>query len=232
VAEKCALWLRDLDAALPTIIVVARDPDGNDIADVRVLVDEELRWSRLDGRPWPLDPGPHHLRLEHAPWRMVERQLVLIETEHNRRVEVVFSRAPSESAPRHSTPLAGRAMPGGTRPGPAAALEDGSSISPVSWVGFSVGAAALVVGTVTGAVSLDRINDIKDRCPNNVCSAADADQYRSAATLARVSTLSFIAAAAGTTVGLVSLFVLRKDDRKDPTLRATLGSGLGLEGRF
>ena len=59
----CVAWLREVDAALPTVIVSARDGAGTDVPDVEVYVDDQLLTSSLDGRPFDVDPGAHRLRV-------------------------------------------------------------------------------------------------------------------------------------------------------------------------
>src|SRR5262245_60901937 len=49
--NECARWIAEVDAAQPTVVFQAREADGRDLAEVRVLIDGELLVDRLDGRP-------------------------------------------------------------------------------------------------------------------------------------------------------------------------------------
>jgi hypothetical protein len=223
-------WLGEVEQSLPTLIVAARDPAGGDLLDVRVWLDGRLLAERLDGRPWPVDPGPHVLRFEAARRLPERRQLLLSETEKNRRIDLVL-REPGEPAPVVGGANGPRASVGPT-PEPSSA----PGIHPVAWSSFAVGAAGLVVGVVTGALGWSRMSAIEERCPGGRCSTAEADDYRDAATLARVSTLGFIAAGAGITVGVVSALALAPPGDAGPEramLEPVLGPGVvGLRGRF
>ncbi|HEY6462313.1 MAG TPA: hypothetical protein VIY73_19230, partial [Polyangiaceae bacterium] len=51
VRDDCTTWLAEVEEELPSIVVHARDAAGNDVADVRVLVDGVKVAERLDGLP-------------------------------------------------------------------------------------------------------------------------------------------------------------------------------------
>lgn len=84
VARSCAQWLRDVDAAMPSIVVGARDEKGADVVDARVLVDGELLADKLDGRLTFIDPGEHLLRLERTGEAPQEQHVVIRASEKNR----------------------------------------------------------------------------------------------------------------------------------------------------
>ncbi|RYE87685.1 MAG: hypothetical protein EOO75_14165 [Myxococcales bacterium] len=93
------------------------------------------------------------------------------------------------------------------RPGRPADSAAVPSLGPtLMWVGFSVGGAALLTGTITGLMSSSRTSDIKDQCAGNVCPASLSGEADSARTLATVSNVSFALAAVGVGVGLYGLF--------------------------
>jgi hypothetical protein len=63
-------WLAEIETELPTIVVRARDGRGADLSEVTVFVDKVKVAERVDGRPIPLDVGPHELRFEKSErWR-------------------------------------------------------------------------------------------------------------------------------------------------------------------
>jgi hypothetical protein len=122
VQNDCTNWAREVDAALPTIVVQAHDAKGNDLTDVRVVVDGKTFATRLDGKPIAVDPGSHALRIERAGATPVERSLVAVQGQKERVIDAELDVAVDHPA---QTPT--------SRPIPL----------PV-WILGGVGAAALV----------------------------------------------------------------------------------------
>ncbi len=229
IAEKCVQWFREVDQALPTIIVVATDPAGNDTAEVRVSVDGKLVAERLDGRPWPIDPGPRLLRFEHRSGKVLEKRLLLTQTHKNRRIKVDFSTV--DSAKPSGTP-AQTSDP--RKPDPP---DRPRRLSPLIYAGFSIAGAGLLVGTITGVVALNKIDGIKESCAEGLCPTEQQDEFRQGATIAHVSTISFITAGAGAAMGLLGLLTTDwSDDNEQPVgfkVQPLLGpTVIGLRGVF
>jgi hypothetical protein len=84
---QCAGWIRELDAAVPTVVVRARR-GAAEVTAVRVLVDGEVRAATLDGAPIAVDPGERRLRLEPEGGAPVERVVAIRAGERLRAVEV------------------------------------------------------------------------------------------------------------------------------------------------
>src|SRR5262245_12861574 len=59
VRAECEGWLEEVESQMPTIVVSALDAAGKDTVEVSVSIDGRRVSDRLDGRPVPLDPGPH-----------------------------------------------------------------------------------------------------------------------------------------------------------------------------
>jgi hypothetical protein len=87
VQSDCGAWLAEVRAEVPSIVVQAHDSQGNDLSDVRVLIDGTTVATQLDGRPIELDPGSHALRLERDGSVPVDRSLLLIASQKARIVE-------------------------------------------------------------------------------------------------------------------------------------------------
>ena len=64
VAENCRVWLTEVERSVPTVVFGARDFEGNEVFDVRVVIDDARAIERLDGHPVSLDPGSHRIRFE------------------------------------------------------------------------------------------------------------------------------------------------------------------------
>jgi hypothetical protein len=104
VVERCVTWLREVDAAMPTIVVAATDSQGRDL-DVlqraRLWVDGAEAPDGLSGRSKSLDPGTHRVRLE-ADGELVEQSIVVRQGEKDRRIELQL---PAKKAPPATKPV-------------------------------------------------------------------------------------------------------------------------------
>src|SRR5262249_23099789 len=61
VRSDCERWLAEIDAAIPSIVYRAEDPNGKDRLDVEVWVDGKRALSHLDGSDMPINPGHHQV---------------------------------------------------------------------------------------------------------------------------------------------------------------------------
>jgi hypothetical protein len=93
VKQSCTKWLRELDESAPTIVVSAKDDQGNDLTDVKVTFDGAPIASQLDGRPLEVDVGEHVLRFDREGSATVEQKLLLRAGEKARVVTVTLKRA-------------------------------------------------------------------------------------------------------------------------------------------
>ncbi len=102
------------------------------------------------------------------------------------------------------------------------------------WVGFGVGAAGFIVGGVTGGVTLGRVSDLDEQCPNRSCPATVQEDLDEAEVISHVSTVGFAVGGLGVAVGVVGLIL--GDSSTDPQqvgLEPWVGPGsAGLRGRF
>ncbi len=57
VKQDCTGWLDEVDRAIPTVVLGARDARGQDLTDVHVAMDGTSLALRLDGKAIPVDPG-------------------------------------------------------------------------------------------------------------------------------------------------------------------------------
>jgi hypothetical protein len=132
VRQDCTQWMTDVVAAMPTVVLGARDAQGHDVIDVRASMDGAPVAGRLDGRPVPVDPGVHLFRFEStAPAGATAETRVLVRAgEKNREITVTLG---------VSTPAASAARPEGRRAG----REDAAGVSALAWVFGGVALAAL-----------------------------------------------------------------------------------------
>ncbi|MDB4998650.1 MAG: hypothetical protein JWM74_6082 [Myxococcaceae bacterium] len=128
-----------------------------------------------------------------------------------------------------------------------------SKIPVLAYAGFGVGLAGVVVGSITGIISMSKTSSLKDQCPNGKCppSVYDSSSFQSdlssAKTMGTVSTISFIVGGVGIGVGVVALFLpssasasastaankSAKMERQSPRVSPFVGVGsAGLVGTF
>lgn len=106
-------------------------------------------------------------------------------------------------------------------------------------VALSAGALGLTIGTVTGILSVSKVGDLEDRCPEMHCLPPDRSIGDSAKTLGTVSTVSFVLGGALIGAG-VALAIVRPGggppdtpNEHGPWVRTRLGLGAAaIEGAF
>ncbi len=84
ITSDCISFAAEVNAILPSVVFRARDPEGRDITEVTVLVDNVVVATRIDGRAVSLDPGEHRVRFEAVGRPPVERAIVVAEGEKSR----------------------------------------------------------------------------------------------------------------------------------------------------
>lgn len=101
-----------------------------------------------------------------------------------------------------------------------------------------VGAASLVVGAVTGVLTLGRASTVEERCtPDLVCDAEGLDAARSGSTLSLVSTITVAAGSAALAGGALLYFLAPRTQTSTAAVRLTPSAspnsaGLWLRGSF
>ncbi len=98
VKAECTQRIDAIDAAMPTLVLGAKDGAGNDLYDVRVSMDAAPLASTLDGRPLSIDPGEHTFTFEAAGTAPVEKKLVLREGEKDRHESIMIGTPPPTPA--------------------------------------------------------------------------------------------------------------------------------------
>ena len=96
---ECSKMYSELQAAIPSVVLAASDPKGNEMFDVQVTVDGEALVERLDGKPLPLDPGNHVFVFTAANAAPVEHRLVIRAGEKFRQVSVVIGSETQSTGP-------------------------------------------------------------------------------------------------------------------------------------
>lgn len=196
VQTECAALLAEVDAMLPSLVITAKDAARRDLRDVRTTLDGRALGDALDGKAVIVDPGPHRLHAERRGSRPVALDIIVAQGEKNRRVVIEFP-APAPRAPTS----------------PAVSDEaQGGGVSPLVWIGFGIGGAGLIVGAITGGITLAETSELKEQCPGNVCTEEQRPDFDRALILSRVSTVALAVGGAGALVGIVGLFLPTSDE--------------------
>lgn len=160
VRADCSRWLGEVEAALPSVILQARDASGQDVVDAKVTIDGVVQQRALDGLAIPLDPGTRVFRFEAGGREPVQQILALREGEKSRLVSAVLVRPPSPSDPGAVVPDAPRR----------------SAVPAAAWL---VGGAGLLMvggGVVLWVRGVNERDDLRDRCASpSSCTASSVD---------------------------------------------------------
>jgi hypothetical protein len=149
IVRACVRWKGEVDAAIPSVVLAARDAEGRDLTDVQVSIDGK---PTADVSPLAieLDPGAHEFAFQRVSDPAVHRRALLREGEKNRPlvVELPSHRAPlpaappPETAPTEATPAPARPVappPQKTEP----EKEEQRPVPTVTWILVGAGATAL-----------------------------------------------------------------------------------------
>jgi hypothetical protein len=230
--------LSDLASRVPSLLVTVR---GAAAAEAATAVDGHAL-ATASGIAVRLDAGAHKVRVEAPGFVPFEREVTLPARGGVVVLEASLDRA--TAVPKTiPVPSPDRPIPAPSPDKPIDPKDDdaGTRSRVPMFIAFGVGAAGLVVGAVTGAVSLSQVSDLKSRCPANQCGPADQSDIDRAEALAAASTTGFVVGAAGAAVGVLLLLFL--PDQGPPSSPATGSSavhaapwiglgGAGIQGSF
>ena len=164
VRDDCSKGLREVDEALPTLVLSA-SVDGKDATDAKVMLDGERLDAGLDGRAIPVDPGPHVARFDRPGSGHVEVKVVAREGEKNRLVTGTFVIPRAEAKPVKT---------------------EGSSFPVVPVAFAATGVLALGGAFLMHLDMTDRANELGNTCAP-WCSQSDRDALSDRLVLRNVS---------------------------------------------
>lgn len=215
--KECTKSLAEVEARIPSVVLVARDADGRDVVDVTVKTEDQVELTRrLDGRAVELGPGERTFRFVAADGRRATITAVIREGEKAQRVTVKLEAVkpapvvvpPALVTPPATAPVVG---PPSTPPPPTPAADvpaaepapRGSSLRTTGYVVAGLGAAGLLVGALFGVRAIVQKSDAACDAAN-LCDATALDSARTSAT---VSTIGLVAGGA-LLAGGIALVVL------------------------
>ncbi len=108
VKKDCADQVAELDKRTPSVVVRAKDKNGQDLVAVKVTSDGDVVTEQLDGHAVRLDPGVHTFRFEAPGNDPLEQKVVLGEGEHDRPVTASFGKIEGAGGapPKTGAPIA------------------------------------------------------------------------------------------------------------------------------
>ena len=169
--KDCGPWLTEVTSSLPTVVVLAKGPGGQDLMDVRVFFDGKEIATKLDGMAVEVDPGVHDFRFETEGQDPVEQRVVIREGVKNHELTVQFGTPEAPPGAPPSSPL-------DTPPG--ADVEPARPIPTLVYVLGGVGVAGLAASVFFETSGMSKRSDLDDQgckpyCPKDDVDAAKRD---------------------------------------------------------
>lgn len=181
--EAQRLGRAELDALLPKLARVSVRTKNLPLSTAVAISVDGQPATPLPSRMF-LAAGQHNLTLTAA--RQTKVAMVQALTGQDVTVEVAFEGPANAPVPPGDTGAPPLRLPGA--------------------ITLSIGGVALIVGVATGALSLVKVDAIRDRCPNQVhCDPADEELADEARQLGNASTAMFVIGGAGTVTGIILL---------------------------
>jgi hypothetical protein len=183
IRKECTRRVEEVNAAMPALVFEAKNGAGNDLSDVKVMMDGEVLADHLNGTALVVDPGKHSFVFEAQGEDSITKELVVREGEKDRRETIQFGHVAAPVAgPVGATPADGGEASGGMPTQRAVAIVLGG-----------VGVAGVGVGSAFGVMAMQRKKDAQKMCPNECADQRGADAWQRAGTAATISTVSFVA---------------------------------------
>jgi hypothetical protein len=166
IREDCAQRLKEVEAAIPTVVLAASDSAGNDLSAVRVTMDGDVLLDKLGGAAIAVDPGEHRFVFESEGLRKAENVVLVREGDVDRQVRVVLKAANASLGTESAiAPPAAESATPSTPEAAAASSGDGSTRRALGISLVAAGAAAGVVGVIFAWVA----KSTYDRARQNEC---------------------------------------------------------------
>lgn len=221
ITADCGPWLREVEASLPSIVVVARDPAGADVPAVKVSVDGAVLAPRLTGAPLEVDPGEHAFTFEPERGQRVEQTLLINLGERNRLVQVTIRPEPAPGKPVSDVAT------------PPVEKKGGGTLWP-GIVAGGLGLASLGASIGLWAKAKSELSALRTSCAPD-CLASQVDPIK---TKGLVSDVTFGVGLAGIGASVL-LFVLLRPTPEDKPATGRLwvsptagGAAFGVTGQF
>ena len=212
----CIARSDELNANIPSLVLVVRDAQGRDVPNATVAIDGQAA-APVSGQAIALDPGTHRFKVEAPGGLATESTFVLRAGERQRQEKIVLAsvatspvQTPEKPAPEPSSP--------------------GSTQRTIGLVTGGVGVAGLVVGSIFGGIASSQWSDAKDTCGEGCAKDSPAQAKKSdAESSATIATIGIIAGGVLLATGLVLYFTAPSRSATGSTFRV---GPAGLGGTF
>jgi hypothetical protein len=184
-----------------------------------VTVDGKVVPEAILDLPYPVDPGVRKLAVAGENAQGEEVSVTVLEGQSQ---DVTLHLVATPPPPVEAAVVAVTPLP----PPPPPEPEARKATSPWVFIGFGTAAAGVLVGSITGGLSLAKTNDAKATyCTGTSCSPAGAAALDEANALANVSNVAFALAALGVGAGIYGLIATHKQSKSQPTARSAMPKG-------
>lgn len=234
---ECAAMAEALANKIAKVeIAVSGVPEG---ASFTVTVDGQPVPSAALSVPRFVNPGKHAAVVTIAGGAEKKVEFEVNEGE-SKRVDVAMpapekKEPPPAEPPKVVTPEPVAPTPTPSAP-PAAASETGRTKTGwLTYTGFGVAALGAVIGTITGVQAISTSNKLASACGDGPCPRSEEDRIRSLDTQATISTVSFVIAGVGLTVGVIDLVTGATATKQTSAGKMSIAIGpgsLGFAGSF
>lgn len=222
-ARSAAINLvRDLEPRVPSLQTEVTPADQS----YQLSIDGMKLPKEANSVPFRTNPGAHTVKVEAHGFAAEQRDVFLEEGQdlkvalHLTAIEtadLVVSREPTLAAPasalRTDDVLDARAA------GRARGI-----------IGLSIGAAALIAGSVTGLIALAQTKQEQESCIDNHCDVSRADALSTANTYANIANVSFAVGALGVLYGSYELLTLPSPPAAHTSKQGRTSLELGISG--
>ncbi len=182
-------------------------------ADAQVEMDGVVVAPATLGTAQPVDPGEHRFVVRTSDGRVAERV---------ERIELGVERRLTLEGPAAAEPFA-------IQPDEPSSEDFLFPLKTWAFIAGGVGAAGIVVGSITGGLVFAKKGDVADNCVDLVCNQDGKDAADAAQTLGLVSSITFVIGIVGLGAGTALWFLAPDEEHagQDQALRLTVGGAPG-----
>ena len=185
VQSDCAIWLADVEKALPGVVLTAKNRAGVDLVDVKVTIDGQPLVAKLDGQAVSINAGPHVFHFEGSDGSSVLQRVLVKEGDKSQSVAVVLGEVAQHAADGGAASLAASAPMASDGTSMPSSSGTSSGWKTAGWVIAVTGLAGLGAGGVFGFLAIGDKNDAHCTA-SGACDPGTTSGIRSAALLSDV----------------------------------------------
>jgi len=207
-----------LESRIPALNIIVQ---GSGEETPKIVVDGTPLPAAVAGLPRKVNAG-RHLVVARTATAQGEATVDVKEGEQ-KEVQITLSAAAKGGDTGAETP-----PPEGETPPPTQAEHPSEPSGPTShsptvltYAGIGAGGAGLILGGITGLMSMSKTSGLKKECPGDHCTSASAiSDYNSASSLATISDIGFVVAGLGAAFAVTTL-ILGHEDSSAPASHST-----------